>query len=125
MERLKGHGNGYAVWRVTHADGSVTTLKSWPLLFKSLLTLPVGMAQSQRQARGTRRLQELGLPTPAIVSGPKRVHSTVAGSAPGIRGMQRQQLLQSQIGMFPFCLGKPLDIGRWRRNWITKICTNK
>jgi hypothetical protein len=95
MERLKGHGNGYAVWRVTHADGAVTTLKSWPLLFKSLLTLPVGMAQAQRQARGTRRLQELGLPTPAIVSGPKRVHSTVQLELRWVEGRTGLELLRA------------------------------
>ncbi len=77
MERLKGHGNGYAVWRLTHMDGTESTLKSWPLLFKSLLTLPVGMAQAQRQARGTRRLLAIDVPTPVVVSGPRCIGLTV------------------------------------------------
>ena len=96
MERLKEHGNGYAVWRVTNADGEVTTLKSWPLLFKTLLTLPVGMAQPQRQARGTRRLQALGVPTPAIVSGPKRVGSTMQLELRWIEGRTGLELLRAR-----------------------------
>ncbi len=95
IERLKGHGSGYAVWRVTHADGSVTTLKSWPLLLKPLLMLPVGMAQAQRQARGTRRLLAVGVPTPAVVSGPRCAGRTVQLELTWIDGCTALDLLRS------------------------------
>ena len=95
MERLKGQGNGYAVWRVTSPGGGVTTLKSWPLLFKPLLTLPVGMAQAQRQARGARRLIDLGVPTPPIVSGPSLAGLTVRLELQWVPGSTALEVLRS------------------------------
>ena len=71
MELIKGQRNGRAVWRIERPGGVVSTLKTWPLLSKCLLTLPLGIAQPQRQRRGSNRLNRIGVPTPPIIAGPR------------------------------------------------------
>jgi hypothetical protein len=60
-----------SVWLVERPGCARTTLKLWPLDLATRLKLALGVAQVQRQLRGSRRLQAAGILTPSPV-GPWR-----------------------------------------------------
>ena len=67
IECLKAAGQR-SVWLIQRPGEALRTLKSWPLSPAMLLKLAMGIAQPQRQIRGTRRLAGAGVPTPAVAA---------------------------------------------------------
>ena len=70
VEHIKGRRDGRAVWKLQRPGSGPSTLKTWPLGPKLVLTGLLGLAQPQRQRRGAKRLDSIQVPTPRIICGP-------------------------------------------------------
>lgn len=70
VEHIKGRRDGRAVWKLERPGAGPSTLKTWPLGPKLVLTGLIGLAQPQRQRRGAGRLHSMHVSTPAIIAGP-------------------------------------------------------
>lgn len=90
---LKAEGRR-SVWLVQRPGMAATTVKCWPVTPALLLKLALGISQPQRQIRGTRTLQDAGIPSPAIVGpwrfarrGGRRVVELEIIHAPGVSAL--------------------------------------
>lgn len=67
--RCLKEAGAHSVWLIERPGQAPVTLKTWRLTVARALKLLIGLAQPQLQVRGTRRLQRLGVRTPALLGG--------------------------------------------------------